>query len=1094
MRCSQCGAENRAGARFCDTCGGAFTGTLSGTAAPGATVAVDAQINLQTAGPETPEGERKTVTALFADLKGSTELMEALDPEEARAIVDPALRIMVEAVRRYEGYVVQSTGDGIFALFGAPAAYEDHPQRALYAALQMQQELREYGQRRTAQGQAVLEARIGINTGEVVVRSVETGGKVEYTPIGHTANLASRLQTVAPAGSIAVSEYTRKLVEGYFDLRALGPMAIRGISEAINVYEVTGPGSLRTHFELSTRRGLTKFVGRESELDQMRRALELAMSGQGQIVAVMAEAGTGKSRLFHEFKATLPPACKLLEAYSVSHGKASAWLPVLELLRRYFDIRDADDPSTRREKVRVALTALDPALNDALPYLFGLLGIVEGADPIAQMDPQIKRQRTLDAIKRIVLRECLNQPLVVIFEDLHWIDAQTQALLDLLADSMATAKVLLLVNYRPEYSDQWSGKSYYSQIRLDPLGGAEGAAMLSSLLGDSVELNPLKRLVIERTGGNPFFIEEIVQGLFDEGALVRNGVVKVTRSLSQLRLPTTVQGILAARIDRLAGQQKDLLQTLSVIGRESSLGLLAQVAAHPATQLERMLAELRAGEFIYEQPSAIGVEYVFKHALTQEVAYNSLLIERRKQLHERAGEALESIFSDQLDDHLTQLAHHYSHSDNIEKAIEYLGRAGQQALQRSANADAIASLIMAIELLQKVPDSAERSQRELLLQLALASSLIATKGWAAREVEAAYTRARDLCVRLGDPPESYSVLNGLRAVYFLRDEIRLAHEVAEELLRRAHRADDPTQLLLAYQALGQTAHQSGEFVLAKEQLEIAISHYDREHHHALAHMVGVDPEVSARSYLAWTLWYLGYPDQALEMGKRALAAAQDHPHTLAFAEFFFCLLLQFRREPVAVREGAERGIVLSVEQGFTAQLTLLNFQRGWAVAELGNLEEGSVLMEAAQAGVWASGHRLGWPYYPNRLAEAYMRTGRLAEAHNLLADAVAFASEHQDRCWEAETNRLKGDLWLMQSELHAEEATHCFKGAIEIAREQCAKFWELRATMSLGRLLKMQGRREEARVMLADIYNWFTEGFDTADLKDAKALLDDLRE
>jgi class 3 adenylate cyclase len=627
--------------------------------------------------PQALDGERKTVTALFADIKGSTELMADLDPEEARAIIDPALRIMVDAVRRYEGYVVQSTGDGIFALFGAPAAYEDHPQRALYAALQIQKDLREHGQRRTAQGSASLKARVGVNTGEVVVRSVETGGKVEYTPIGHTANLASRLQALAPIGSIAVSEGTRKLCEGYFELRALGPTSVRGISEAINVYEVTGLGTLRTHFELSARRGLTKFVGRERELGQMKHSLEAAIAGHAQIFAVMAEAGTGKSRLFHEFKATIPTTCKVLEAYSVSHGKASAWLPVLELLRNYLAIKDTDDTVSRREKVRAALDELDPALQDTLPYLFGLFGIVEGPDLLAQMDAQIKRQRTLDTIKRIVVRESLNQPVIVIFEDLHWIDAQTQALLDLLAGSIANSRVLLLVNYRPEYRHDWTNKSCYSQLRLPPLGETDGAVMLATLLGESVELNPLKRLIAERTDGNPFFIEEIVQALFDEGALVRNGVVKVTRSLSQLRLPPTVQGILASRIDRQPGEHKQLLQTLAVIGRESSLGLMRQVDSHQDTQLEQMLADLQSGEFLYARPAATSIEYVFKHALTQEVAYNSLLIERRKQLHESVGLAVESIFADQLDDHLTQLAHHYSHSDNIDKAVEYLGRAGQ---------------------------------------------------------------------------------------------------------------------------------------------------------------------------------------------------------------------------------------------------------------------------------------------------------------------------------------------------------------------------------------------------------------------------------
>ncbi len=562
-----------------------------------------------------------------------------------------------------------------------------------------------------------------------MVRIVETGGRAEYTPIGHTTNLASRLQTIAPAGSIAVSDRTRRLIEGYFETRALGPTAVRGISEAIEVYEVTGLGALRTHFELSARRGLTKFVGRESELEQMRRALEVAMSGQGQIVAVVAEAGTGKSRLYYEFKATLPAECKVLEAYSVSHGKASAWLPVLELLRKYFGIADGDDAAARREKVSAVLTALEPALSDATPYLFGLLGIVEGPDPIAQMDPQIKRQRTLDAIKRIVVRESLNQPLIVIFEDLHWIDEQTQALLDLLADSIANARALLLVNYRPEYRHEWGNKSHYVQIGLKPLGRESAGELLTALLEDAVELQPLKRLIIERTGGNPFFIEEMVQALFDEGALLRNGIVKVTRSLSQLRLPPTVQGILAARIDRLSAEQKELLQTMAVIGRESPRALIGTMNATAEAQLERMLAELRAAEFIYEQPALGDTEYVFKHALTQEVAYNSLLIERRKQLHERAGQALEAIFADQLDDHLTQLAHHYRYSANLDKAVEYLGRAGQQAMQRSAYADAIGSLGEAIGLLQKLPDTAVRIQRELPLQLAIGPAFIAVKGW-----------------------------------------------------------------------------------------------------------------------------------------------------------------------------------------------------------------------------------------------------------------------------------------------------------------------------------------------------------------------------
>src|SRR5712692_8432865 len=799
MRCSSCGSENSTDAAFCEQCGARLQTicpscrTPAGPAAKfcrscGASLSDDSPpkaperasstgVSAHAGGHGVPEGERKTVTALFADIKGSTELMRNLDPEEARALVDPALKLMIDAAHRYDGYVVQSTGDGIFALFGAPVAHEDHPQRALHAALAIQQQLRDYAQADHRLKPVLLEVRIGINTGEVVLRMVHTGGHTEYTPVGHAANLAARMQSVAPAGGIVVSEDTRHLVEGYFELRDLGPTEVKGISEAINVYEVVGAGPLRGHFELATRRGLTKFVGREREVAELKRALELARGGHGQIVAAVAEAGTGKSRLVYEFKAMLPGDCKVLEAYSVSHGKASAYLPVLELLYRYFGIEDADDKTARRAKIERRISALDPALNDTLPLIYTLMGLHEGPDPIAQMDPQIKRRRTLDAIKRVILRESLNQPTVVIFEDLHWIDSETQALLDLFADGIANARVLLLVNYRPEYRHEWGGKSYYIQLRLDPLGRQGAGEMLATLLGNSVELDPLKRMVIERTEGNPFFIEEMVQVLFDEGALVRNGAVKIARSLAQMRLPPTVQGVLASRIDRLSAVQKELLQILAVMGRESPVALLREVVPHQNAQLEWMLGDLQADEFIYEQPTVGDVEYTFKHALTQEVAYASLLIERRKLLHERIGDAIESIYACSLDDHLAELAHHYGHSDNGTKAVEYLGRTGQQAMQRSAYAEAISSLSAAIDLLQRLPDTSERIQRELLLQLALGPALFAVKGWGAPEAERAYTRARELCERGGDPPELFSALWGLWLVHLMRGELRTALEL-----------------------------------------------------------------------------------------------------------------------------------------------------------------------------------------------------------------------------------------------------------------------------------------------------------------------------
>ena len=1097
-RCAKCKAETPPTSDFCGKCGAPLTngaGAAVATSSP-QTSPSNVRVAPESSSPEALDGERKTVTALFADIKGSMELIEDLDPEEARRLVDPALKLMMDAVHRYEGYVAQSTGDGIFALFGAPVAHEDHPQRALHAARRMQEDLKRYADRLRERGQPPLSVRVGVNSGEVVVRSIQTGdAHTEYTPIGHSISLAARLQTLAAPGSVVIGESVQKFVEGYFQLKALGASRIKGVSEPVGVFEVTGLGPLRTHFQLAARRGLTKFVGREREMEALRHAAEQAKGGHGQIVAAMAEPGVGKSRLFYEFKATSQLGWMVLETFSVSHGKASAFLPVIDLLRNYFDITVADDERKRREKVAGRIAILDRTLEDTLPYLFALLGIVEGEDPLEQMDGQIRKRRTLEAIKRIVVRESLNQPLMLIFEDLHWIDEQTQELLNLLADSIGTAKLLLLVNYRPEYSHQWNSKTYYSQLRLDPLAKESAAEMLSALLGDGKDLIPLKRLIIEQTEGTPFFMEEIVQALFEDGVLQRNGAAKLARSINAVKVPATVQAVLASRIDRLPAEEKELLQTLAVLGREFPLGLVQRVTRTPEDELERMLSRLQAGEFIYERSAAVDIEYTFKHALTQEVAYNALLLERRRLLHECAGVALESMFAGQLEDHLDKLAHHYSRSDNVAKAVEYLERSGQQALQRSAYAEAIGSLSAAIDLLQQLPDSPERIQRELLLQLAVGPALIAVKGYAAPEAERAYTRARELCERLGDPPELFAVLLGLWFTYLLGGELRKAYELAEELLRRAQSAHDPALLTYAQIARGTTSYWMGEFLPARENLENAITLYDPERHRPLIFRYGgADTGVGCLSHAAITLWQLGYPDQALKRGNEALALAQSlsHPFSLAFAQSFVGVLRQLRRDARAAQENAEGAIALSVEHELSDYLAFATSLRGWAMAEQGCHEEGIAQLQEGLGASRATGTEVTRAHFLCLLAEACMETGRLDDGLSALTEALAIADEHEIRFYEAETHRLKGELLLRQDDSNPAEAQSCYERAIEIARQQSGKSLKLRATMSLARLLAKQGRRDEARTILADVYGWFTEGFDTADLKDAKALLDEL--
>jgi class 3 adenylate cyclase/predicted ATPase len=1064
-------------------------------------ITADITISAEQAGSAVPDGERKTVTALFADIKGSMELMEGLDPEEARAIVDPALKLMIDAVHRYAGHIVQSTGDGIFALFGAPVAHEDHPQRALYAALRMQDDIGRYGDGMRAKGQAPLRVRVGVNTGEVVVRTLQTGiGQTEYTPIGHSTSLAARLETLATPGSTVISGHTRGFVEGFFQLKGLGPTIIKGVSGPVELFEVTGLGPLRTRLQAAARRGLTKFVGREAELRQMRQALDSAKAGHGQIVAVMGEAGVGKSRLFFEFKAIAQAGCLVLEAYSVSHGRASAYLPVSELLREYFEISSADDERKRRELILGKLLALDRALEDAPPYLYSLMGVAEANHSLAQMDPQIRRRRTHEAIKRILLRESLNQPLIIIFEDLHWIDGETQALLDHLVEAIAHARVLLLVNYRPEYRHEWGSRTHYSQLRLDPLGRESAVEMLSTLLGDEPELEPLKRLIADKTEGNPFFIEEIVQALFEQGALARNGKIELKRPLSVIKVPPTVQAVLASRIDRLPPTEKELLQTLAVVGREFTLPLVRRVAPGSDIELENLLGDLQSGEFIYEQPAFPDPEFSFKHALTQEVAYNSVLMQRRRLLHERVGAAIEEIYAGRLDDHLSELARHYERSGSTRKALEYLGRAGQQAMARSGHSEAAELFMSALELLTTLPETPERIRQELALQLGLGPALNCIKGLTAPEVDAAYTRARELCRQLGETPQLAPVLFGLWLLSVSRAQVQTAREQAHQLLSIAQNQPDADVLLMAHCAMEQTLFFLGEFVPAQTHFERASLLYDPTRNRLLAALyTGVDMGVISLGYAAGTQWLLGYPDQAVDRDEQARARAEElsHPYSLGIALYFSSILHMFRREGEAALKFADENVRLTTDHGFQQLLASAICSRGGALVERGQAEEGITQLREGHAALDALGAgagqtmRLGWQ------AAGYGGLGRVEEGLAAVAEALA-TSERTGECFfEAELFRLRGDLLLERDAQAAQskvesEAELCFRQALEIARRQQAKSWELRAATSLSRLLARQHRHDEARALLLEIYNWFTEGFDTADLKDAKALIDEL--
>ncbi len=815
----------------------------------------------------------------------------------------------------------------------------------------------------------------------------------------------------------------------------MGAAQVKGIDQPVNIYEVTSVGPPRTKLQVSAGRGLAHFVGRQSELEQMKKALEQAKAGHGQIVTVMGEPGVGKSRLFHEFKLLIQAGYLLLETFSVSHGKAYPYLPLIDLLKNYFQLIMHDDERRRREKITGKVLTLDRSLEDTLPYLFFLLGIAEPTSPLQQMDPQIRRQRTFDALKRLLLRESFNQPLLLIFEDLHWLDAETQAFLLSFSDSIATARVLLLVNYRPEYQHSWGNKTYYTQLRLDPLGREQAEEMLVALLrgGESgsprparerdrvrveeSELQRLKRFILEKTEGNPFFMEEIVQELGEQGVLSPDVGARRTVSLpTDIKIPTTVQGVLAARIDRLSPEEKALLQTLAVIGKEFSLGLLKQVADQLEHELHSPLSHLRDAEFIYEQPAFPEPEYVFKHALTQEVAYNSLLVERRKVLHERAAQAIEALFHLRVEDHYGELAYHYSRSGNVQKAIEYLQLAGQQAVQRSANAEAISHLSSALETLKTLPDTPERAQQELTLQVALGVPLIATRGWAALETEHAYSRARDLCEQIGETPQLFPVLFGLYQVYMTRAAYQRAHELGEQLFSLTSRQQDPAFLLVAHYALGMILYYMGEFARAREHLEQGLALYNSQQHRFLAFLYGLDFGVGGLFWTALALWHMGYPDQALKKSYEALTLAQEltHPFSLSVALANAVVVHQLRREERTAKEQAQAVIALGTEQGIPFFLAWGAIWGGWALAVQGQGEEGIVQMRQGLAASRATGAENWRPHFLTLLAEAYGKAGQAEDGLASLAEALAVVDKTGERFYEAELYRLKGELLLAQ--------------------------------------------------------------------------------
>ena len=1019
------------------------------------------------------EGERKQVTVLFADVKDFTSISEKLDPEEVNDLISDCMVFLTEEIHRYEGTIAQFLGDGLLALFGAPIAHEDAPQRALYAALGMRERLREYALKLKQRG-IEFNMRIGLNTGLVVVGRIGDDLTMEYTAMGDTVNLASRMESTAQPGTIQVSENTYRLTEGYFDFKPLGEIEVKGKREPVKAYQLLGVGSVKTRLGVSEMRGLTPFVGRQRELDQLMHCYDQAKSGQGQVVGIVGEPGVGKSRLLLQLRAALPQGeYSYLEGDCHHYGETVAYLPILDILRAYFNIEEGEAEALSREKLKQGISQLDERLMAMLPPLQDLLSLKVAEEQYLRLEPQLKQVRIFEAIWSLLIRESQNLPLVLAVEDLQWMDKTSEEFLDYIIARLGGTHILLILLYRPEYTPIWVSKTYYSQVRVDELPLETSTQMVQAILKEGKTAQDLIRPILDRAAGNPLFMEEFTRTLLERGYIERkHGQCVLTVKPSDIQVPDTVQGIISGRMDRLEKVLKETMQVASVIGKEFAYRIL-QMLTGMQDELRAYISNLQELEFIYEKSLFPELEYVFKHNLTQEVAYNSLLLKRRKEIHERIGRAIEELYPDRLAEFYEMLAYHYASGESWEKAYQYLKLSGDKTLRTHSLWEPFRFYREALEALRKLPETEENKRSEIDVRLSLISPMIAL--FFPEDSLEILQEGERLSRELGDERILARFHGGLGSYYLLRDS-RQAREYLEDAFQAAEKAQDIDLMApLGYQICVMYWVQ-GDWLKVADVAPRVIALLESAQRESHFFGVASPPYSYLVSVYGAALACLGNFQEGRAQCEKALRFSTkiNNVISISWAECMYGMLFAFQGDGKGAIEHAQQAIKYAEPVQMVNVLSLAWQVFGLGHYFIGDYENALKYMEKAQEIMRDSGMPVPSAYLAY-LCLVYIELGDLGNARSCAEKALELAQQEQEKRSEGLSSMHLGLILGMQDKSRWAEAEGCIIRGMETLRELKLRPYYARGYLYLGELYAHTGQRERALEILKKAHGMFQD-------------------